>query len=390
MKVITTRTSELDDKESALRIISEQIAEAGQLEKNTVGIMFCHYEFIFSGAAEYIAKNLPFPVVGSSTTLAGFNKDNKDENTYAKGQFRLVLMVLSSDDIEFTTVLSEKLSPEIPADEICENMLGNIGKQSLGLMIMPHIMLTDTEALLKAVTARTNAQIFGGFSVDDSPTYIENVFVIAKGEAFRDRAVFLFMKGNIEPHFASTVVTNDKYLENTAVITESKGSEIISLNGRPVTEFLTSLGFNLTESKADAISSAVMLVDDGDGDCYGRSMMYLTPENHLFVGGNVTTGATISITMFERNSVLDASSEVTRKMIKAYPDTQFAVISSCETRHIILGSETFDGEKMLRRELGDIPFVLSYAGGEICPSPASTPEKPINRLFNQSYCICMI
>jgi hypothetical protein len=276
------------------------------------------------------------------------------------------------------------------AADICKNSFGNIGKQNLGVLMLPHIMVTDTEALIEAITDCTNAQIFGGFAVDDSPTYIENCFVIAKGKAYRDRAVMLFLKGEIHPEFVSAIVTEDKVLDNTAIITEAKGSEIISLNGRPVTEFLTSLGFNLTDSKADAINSAVMIVDDGNGDTYGRSMMYLTPDHHLFVGGRVTVGATVKIAMFERKGVLDASAEVTRKIIENYPDAKLAVVISCETRHIILGADTYDGEKMLRRELGDIPFVLTYAGGEICPSPASTPEKPVNRLFNQSYCICII
>jgi hypothetical protein len=390
MKVIIARTTELDDEAAALGIITKQIAAAGQLEKNTVGMMFCHYEFIYSGVGEYIAKNLPFPVIGSSTTLAGFSIDEGAEDNCDHRQLRLVLLIMSADDVQFTPVLSEPLSPEIAADDICKNMLGEIGKQKLGFMILPHIILTDTESLLEAVTACTNAQIFGGTAVDDSPTYIENCFVIANGTAYRDRAVFLFMKGNIDPHFASIVVKDDKYFEITAIITESKGNEIISLDGRPVTEFLTKLGFNLTESKADAINTAVMLVDDGDGDTYGRSMMNLTHDDHLVVGGRVTTGATVSIAIFRRKSVLEASEDATRKMIAAHPGAKLAVVSSCESRHILLGSAVFEGEELLRRELGNIPFVLSYAGGEICPSPASTPEKPVNRLFNQSYCICLI
>ncbi|MDR0986699.1 MAG: FIST C-terminal domain-containing protein [Ruminococcus sp.] len=390
MKVITARTSEPDDKEAAFDSISEQIAAHGDLHKSTVGFMFCHYDFVFSGVAEYVAKHLPFPVVGYSTTLAGFNRTNKEKIFYAKGDFRLVLLIVSSDDIEFTPILTEPLSPEKDAADLCNKSLGDIGKQKMGFLFLPHLLLTDTEAMIDAATKETGAQIIGGFSVDDSPTYIENCFVIAKGQAYRDRGVFLFLKGNVAPHFATTVVTKDLYLDNTAIITESKGNEIISLNGRPVTEFLERLGFNLTGSKENAISSAVMIVDDGDGDTYGRSMMYLTPDHHLFVGGRVTTGATVSIAMFERRGIIDASAEITRKFIADNPDAHVAIVISCETRHIVLGSQTHDGEKMLRDELGDIPFILAYAGGEFCPSNASTPEKPVNRLFNQSYCICLI
>jgi hypothetical protein len=390
MKVIVTRTYEPDDKESALNILTKQIKEAGPLKKNTYGMMFCHYEFVLSGTAEYIAQNLPFPVIGSSTTLAGFSTDKESGDSYDKGQFRLVLVVISGDDIEFTPVLSEPITPNLSADEICKNTFDNIGKQKLGIIILPHIIITDPEKLLDAVTACTNAQLFGGTAVDDSPTYIENCFVIANGKAYRDRVVTLFINGNIDPHFASIVVKEDEPSVITAIITESKGNEIISIDGRPVTEFLTRNGLYLTESKADALNAAVMIVDDGDGDTYGRSMMFLTPDDHLFVGGSVTTGATVSIEKFTTKNVLDASTFLTRKMLPEYPDTHFAFVSSCESRHILLGSHTFDGENMLRRELGDIPFVLAYAGGEICPSPASTPEKPINRVFNQSYCICLI
>lgn len=390
MKVITVHTYEPDDKESALKSIKEQIEEAGQFEKNIVGMIFCHYEFVLSGCAKYIAENLPFPVIGASTTLAGFSKDIEYDDSCDTEQFRLLLTVISSDDVDLTPVLSEPITPEQSADDICDKMLAGIGQQKLGIMILPHIMLTDLETLIEAVTARTNAQLFGGTAVDDSPTYIENCFVIANGKAYRDRAVFLFMKGNIDPHFASTTVSHDKTFEFTAIITESKGNEIISLDNRPVTEFLTKSGISLTGSKADAINAAVMIVDDGDGDYYGRSMMYLTPDNHLFVGGKVTTGATVSIAMFRKKNVFEASEGLTREMIAAYPGSKFAFISSCESRHILLGSQTLEGERMLRRELCGIPFALAYAGGEICPSPASTPEKPVNRVFNQSYCICML
>jgi hypothetical protein len=390
MKLIIARTSEVDDKEAAFKIISEQIADQGSLEKNTIGMLCCHYEFVLSGVAEYIAKNLPFPVAGTSTTLVGYNGVGNEDDTYNEGQFRLVISIMSSDDIEFTTVLTEPLTPETNVDEVCREQFTSIGKQNLGIMMFPNIIFTDVQGLLDCATKYTNAQLFGGAAVDDSPTFIENCFVFADGTAYRDRAVFMFMKGNFTPHFSTMVVTKDKYLKGKAIITESKGNEIISLNGRPVTEFLANLGFNLTGSKADAINGAVMIVDDGDGDEYGRSMMYLTPENHLFVGGKVTTGATVSIAMFERKAVLNASAAATIEMRAAHPEAKVAFISSCETRHILLGSNTFDGENMLRTHLGDLPFVLAYAGGEVCPSNASTPEKPINRIFNQSYCLCMV
>jgi hypothetical protein len=171
MKVIIAHTTELDNKEAALNIISEQITE--KLDKNTVGMMFCHYEFVLSGVAEHIAKNLPFPVIGASTTIAGYNIDERYK-TSDDDQFRLVVLIMSSDDIEFTPVITGQITSDMSAGEICKDVFAGVGKQKIGITILPHIILTNPADLIDEVTKLTNAQLFGGTAVDDSPTYIEN------------------------------------------------------------------------------------------------------------------------------------------------------------------------------------------------------------------------
>jgi hypothetical protein len=390
MKVITTRTAEIDDREKALAEIMQQLS-ADTLCANTIGIMYCHYEFIHSGVAGYICENLPFEVVGASTTLAGFNKSKDDTNSYARGAFRLIISVLTADDVTFTTALTPPLSKNADLDEICRETFAGKGSCKFAMAFLPYIGLFDGDGFVDKVVEHLNVPLFGGFAVDDSATYDNDCYVFYGKKCLKEQGAFLLFDGNIDPHFRSAVVFEDKWFsEHIAVITKAEGNKIISVNNRPVTEFLDIMGLKLTHLWSDMIIGSVLMIDDGDGEAYGRSMLFLDDNDHLILGGAVTEGALVAVATFEKYGVLTASRSVTKEIIDEYPDATFVFVSSCETRHIMLGVDSYDGEIMLRQELGDLPFSLAYAGGEICPVKKSTNENPKSRLMNQSFCLCVI
>jgi hypothetical protein len=118
--------------------------------------------------------------------------------------------------------------------------------------------------------------------------------------------------------------------------------------------------------------------------------MYLTPEEHLVLGGEIKTGANVNLALFDKAGVLGASKELITPMLKKYPDAAFAIVASCEMRHIMLGAEMADGEKTLQNVCGDMPFMLCYAGAEFCPIEDDDSDYVHSRLMNQSLCICII
>jgi hypothetical protein len=55
IKAITARTTEVDDAELAAKQLLEQINAVG-LKKHSVGIIACHYEFVYSGVAKAVCE----------------------------------------------------------------------------------------------------------------------------------------------------------------------------------------------------------------------------------------------------------------------------------------------------------------------------------------------
>jgi hypothetical protein len=390
MKVFTARTAEIDDKQKALSEIKEQL-DGKEYCKNTFALLYCHSEFIHSGVAEYICENLPFEVIGSSTTLAGFNKSPDDTKSYARGPFKLVISVMTADDITFKPVLTPPLSRDMDCDAACLETFTEIHGCKLGLAFLPYIGLLDGDAFIEKVVDFTGTPLFGGFACDDSATYDEDCFVIAGNKCYKDRAAFVFLEGNVHPHYRTAIVGEDKWMtEHAAIITKTDGNKIISINNRPVTEYLNTMGLKLTHNWSDMIIGSVLIIDDGDGDVYGRSMLFLDESDRLVLGGSVKDGSRVVVAFFEKNGILEAARGAAKEIIAAHPDSSFMIVSSCETRHIMLGADAAAGESMLRKEVGGIPFVLFYAGGEIHPTEKSNQNKPQSRLTNQSFCICVI
>jgi hypothetical protein len=381
MKVITALTVELDDREKALSDIKEQIKAGGEQGKNTVGLVYCHYEFVLTGIAEYICDNLPFDVVGSSTTLCAVNAPGMENE-----HFRFVLTILTGDE-DFGTFVTEPLTPESDADAVCDRMFPAGFNPKLALMLMTTVRVTDVDELVDAAVRKLgDAPVFGGCAVDDSPTYTEHCFVFKNGDFYEDRAVFLTLSGDITPHFTTTVVNRASWLADVSDVTKAKGNALIEVNNRPIKDYIERFGIPVSLADDGIVNSAIFIVNDGGGDYYGRSMLGMNEDGSaMLLGGRITTGSKITLSTFEKQGVFAASINSTREMLKNHKNPTLAFVVSCETRHVVLGANGFDGDKMLKDEFGDIPYMFAYQGGEIC---TVAPGK--SRVMNHSYCVCLI
>jgi hypothetical protein len=252
--------------------------------------------------------------------------------------------------------------------------------------MIPSVHVTNLDNFVDAVTdACGGAPVFGGCSVDDSATYSDQCYTFKNGEVYEDRAVFLTITGDIKPHFITSVVSRQNWLADTAIVTKSNDNEIIEVNNRPIIEYLDQFGIPIATKEGGIINSAVFIVSDGSGGSYGRSMMGLSEDGALQLFGNIPEGSQITVSTFEKSGVFGASIGATREIIAKHPEATFALVSSCESRHVVLGANAFDGEHMLQREFAGKLFMFAYAGGEICPVKAGK-----SRVMNHSYCICLI
>ncbi|MCL2127115.1 MAG: hypothetical protein FWH38_02575, partial [Treponema sp.] len=104
IKVITAYTFELDDPAKAARSILDQVNPEKSLLKNSAALLFCHAKFFEMGVLEAVCKSLPFEVAGCTSQFFAIPG--------ASGDIMLAVMVLTSDDIEFTAGISQPLAKE--------------------------------------------------------------------------------------------------------------------------------------------------------------------------------------------------------------------------------------------------------------------------------------
>ena len=69
--------------------------------EHTVGILTCHTEFIESGVMQYISENLPFDLVGSTTSSQAVNDE--------AGDLMLTIFIITADDVRFKPGITEKV-----------------------------------------------------------------------------------------------------------------------------------------------------------------------------------------------------------------------------------------------------------------------------------------
>ena len=105
MKCASVYTYEIDDPGVALEEIKEQIGEKLTLLENTVGIVMCHPEFIMSGVFRHISENLPFDLVGATSSVQSVNGE--------AGELILTIFIMTSDDVRFVTGATENLAGDL-------------------------------------------------------------------------------------------------------------------------------------------------------------------------------------------------------------------------------------------------------------------------------------
>jgi hypothetical protein len=379
-------TKEIDNPEAASAEISAQIKDRIELLQNTVGVVNCHMAFLETGALKAICDALPFPVCGFTTSINGGGPS--EVAATGSGELFLTMMVLTSDEIQFSISVSDKITPGGDYEKALSSAFSDETAPALVCVTAPTISLIPGDDLVDTFDKiLPGVPLFGGYAVDDSPRYNENVFAIANGESYTDRAVFLKIFGDVKPLFYSASLSRDKIKDQFAVVTESKGTEIITLNNRPVTEFLEATGLSEALLEAGIVTNFALIIEDPETKTYyARAMLHLTPEKTLICGGTIPQGVHLRIGQFDKGDTI-ASGKSAADLAFMGKARAFIAISSI-SRATILGSDIFHGIDTVRKAADGAPFVMGYVAGEICAH--FVDGKYINRFNNQSFNACVL
>lgn len=386
IKTIVAHTSEVDDVQSAVKEILDQLSLKEQMRANTVGIIACHYEFVFSGVVKAVCDALPFDVVGTITSAEAVQGE--------VGIFMLTLMVLTSDETQFRTALTPSLL-EDSEQGIRDTYLttsGDIeGKPSLIFAFAPYIVQNSGDTYVHVFTEVSGGvPCFGTLAVDDSQDF-RDCYMIHNGEHYRDRMAMLLVYNDFVPKFYIATISEGRIMfDKPALITESQGHILKEVNGRPLVEYFDSLGLTQASETSYAMTSLPFMLDYGDGTpLVSKVFIALTDEKYGICAGAMPEGCTLYLGVFDKDDVLLTTRQTVQAALSDIEGASGILIYSCISRIMSLAGDSTAEMELVRSKVGDkLPVMMAYSGGEMCPTQQSGAGA-INRFHNNAFILCV-
>jgi hypothetical protein len=366
LKCASVFTCELDDRNIALDEIKSQLDSKIKLLKNTVGIIMCNPEFIYSDIVEYVCAGLPFDIVGITSSSQSTNDEI--------GELILTLFVMTADDIQFSAGVTERLVTDLyePTKKAYEAAAaGQTGLPKLVLTFPPFLFETFSGDLYIETWNNILPGVpqFGSVTTDDTADFSE-CSTIYNGKDTKDTMPFILCYGNISPRFIIATLDEVSGISLKAVVTKAKDNIVYEINNIITKDFFKeSLGIS------GSMISVPLLVDspiakDYDGIPVIREQSSVTEEGAGVFAGKIEVGSKLLLLKADEESILSTSLKGLLKL-NDMEDINGALIFTCVSRRTMLMSVNKPlAEMQLVKDTirTDIPYMLGGSGGEICPT----------------------
>jgi hypothetical protein len=383
-------TYEIDDHEVALNEIKTQLAEKITLLEHTVGIIMCHPEFIASGVLKYLSGNLPFELVGATSSAQAVNGET--------GELILTLFIMTADDVRFVTGVTDDLTSGIsgPVNEAYgKAAAGESGMPGLALLFPPLMLDYAGDAYVEAwKQIIPDTPIFGTIAVEDTIPFDDSE-TIYNGESYKTAITFVLCYGNINPRFLIGTLHMDKAVPYKGEITKSSGHFVQEINNVNAYEYFKDIGFASDGKLKENFGFVLYVIDqktreDYDGVPVVRGLVFFTEDGAAIFRGAMDEGSTFSMLTSDHEDVLSTTREKVEQL-NELSDINGVLLFPCIIRRLVtlrIGPLT-ELETIRDTIRPDIPFMAGYAGGEICPTSIKD-GKPTNRFHNYSMIILVV
>ncbi|MDR2108657.1 MAG: FIST C-terminal domain-containing protein [Coriobacteriales bacterium] len=381
-RVFTAFTLEIDDVNAAVDELLAQI-DIDELLPHSIGLVSYTMEFSSSEILPALQEALPFDLIGM-TTLGTATDGSYDLN-------QLSILVLSSDEMSFSTALSE------PINSDDESLMTNTYQQAVeALPAQPALMIAFAPLLLEIVggdfyvdglaRAGCGVPLFGSVAIDPEISQ-KGSRVYYRGQEYDDRLALLVFAGNVSPHFNLVTASRIKMADEEGVVTNSHNNLLISVDNQPAIEFIKKDGVCVNEDgSVDGILLYPLFVDYNDNTIpVTRSMAAVTPEGHIVAGGKIEAGSHVSVGFLDGHDVVSSARAHIAELELGPDDT--LLLFSCINRYFTLGYDYQEEAEAIhqRLEATGTKFMLAYAAGEFCPVPNKDDDGTLtNRLHNNT------
>lgn len=385
IKTFLAYTSEISSPELATKEILNQIDISNNMLANSVAIISCCPDLVEFGLVKEICKNFPFPSVGCVTL------GNAVKNYSGFLTPMLTVTVLTSDDVQFVTLLSDDLSVNTEDPAIDKNKLNKLGFSEQPAFIISFIPRIENincyEIFQKVNDSFDNVPIFGTFACDPN-VQIKNSSVFFNGEINKSKAALIAMYGNVDPSFFVYSMSDSKIRQQKVIITSSEGCTLKEVNGISFKSYMETIGL-MGNTSHDKLVTIPFIISFNDGTHpVTRIVLSITSEGYAMCSGDIPVDQSLSVGTMEASDILKTA-EITMKKVLETHKTDGLIIFSCYSRNMLLGNN-FDAEfNKIFEIMGDsIPYHVSCSAGEICPTK-NNQGRYFNRLHNYSIIACV-
>ena len=390
LKCASVYTFEIDDPDVALDEIRAQLGESVELLDNTVGVVMCHPEFIVSGVLRYISENLPFDLVGVTTSTQAVNGQ--------AGQLILTIFVMTSDDVRFITGATGSVAGDLfGATSAAYGRVagGEPEPPGLALIFPPLTVEYAGDAYIEAwENVIRGTPLFGTIAIDDAFPFADSE-AIYNGASFKDSMTFILCYGNIKPRFFIGTLHQDKAVPYRGEITKSSGPLVHEINNISAYKYFEDIGFARDGDRVDTFGFVLYVIDqkkreDYDGVPVVRGLTTFNGDGAAIFSGVMDEGSTFSMLTSDYDDVMSTSQEMV-ELVNKQNSVNGVLMFSCVIRRMVAMTENPLSELDVIRDAmnPDIPFMVGYAGGEICPT-SMKEGMPTNRFHNYSLVILVL
>jgi hypothetical protein len=372
----------MDEPGLALEEILGQL-DVGGLKANSLGILYCHMDFIEGGIAEHIARELPFDVIGMTSMASA--------SLATEGLYRLSLAVLTSDDVHFTTAST----PPLTVDGYQQAITTSWRDAAMRATAVPRFIIgylpfargVSGQDLLTAFDeASGHIPLWGSIASGTDMTY-SDCYTIHNGTIGQVGAVFALVEGAVEPEFVVTSIPERNISERKAMVTKSHGCVLNEINDMPALDYIEQLGIIFNRGDQTTVP---LMIDYRDGSQPVALGMYAFLEDRsILCGGLVPEGALLSVGEIDAQGILETAQESLDTLCSLTDKSGFLLLP-CVTRFIMLAPRQEDEMlATINRLEGVIPYQLGYSGGELCPVRAEDGSW-YNRFHNFTFAACAL
>ena len=388
LKCASAYTVEVDDPEIALSEIKGQLDKKITLLEHSVGIIMCHPEFVVSGVLEYICENLPFDLAGITTSSQAVNDE--------AGELILTIFLMTSDDVRFKTGVTESGSED--ADEAVKNAYARVAAgmsetPKLALIFPPFPMYGhhSGDAYVRAwEKSIPDTPFFGTCAIDDTTSF-EECETIYNGISYRDAMPFVLCYGNINPRFMVATFSQRSAIISKAEITKAAGNVVYEINHMNARQYFKDLELIESVNFFTPFMIDLLKREDYDGVSVIRGYISFTEDGAVVFSGDVDEGSTFAMLTYDPDDILPSTCQKLEEINKL-PEVNGALLFPCIVRRaVLLGSGKPLSELQNARGTINpyIPFMMGYAGGEICPTSVKDGV-PTNRFHNYSLVVLVV